>query len=50
MTILFWIMSDSAAKRVTNSFNSMLRVLPISKIIKAVIEYLKSRRNDEYYH
>jgi flagellar basal body-associated protein FliL len=35
ITIMFWIMNDKQANRVTRSWSKLLKVLPISQIIKA---------------
>lgn len=36
LVVLFWIMSDQSASRVTNSLKSLLQVLPVSQIIKSI--------------
>jgi len=36
LVVLFWIMNDKAAKRVTTSLTSILQILPISKIADAI--------------
>lgn len=35
MVVLFWIMSDKSASRVTNSLKSLLQVLPVSQIVRS---------------
>jgi len=35
LVVLFWIMSDKSASRVTNSLKSLLQVLPVSQIVRS---------------
>lgn len=44
---LFWIMSDKAAKRVTKSLTLLLQVLPITKIMEAMINSNHKKKIDD---
>lgn len=46
MTVLLWIMNDKQAKRVTNSWGKLLKVLPISKIISSFINSNKKNNSN----
>ncbi|MCG7500605.1 hypothetical protein MHM83_01850 [Tenacibaculum sp. Mcav3-52] len=47
LTILFWIMNDKQAKRVTNSWSKLLKILPISKIISSFVGTKKNSINEK---
>ena len=48
LAIMFWIMNDKQANRVTRSLGRLLKVLPISQIMKVIIgAKLRGRINKE---
>lgn len=44
LVVLFWVMDNKSAKRVTTSLTSLLQVLPISKVVNAITEYFKIKK------
>lgn len=47
LIIMFWLMNDKSANRVTKSLSTLSKILPLSKIANAVIEYFKSKKNNK---
>jgi hypothetical protein len=44
LVVFFWVMDNKSAKRVTTSLTSLLQVLPISKVINAIVLYFNSKK------
>lgn len=48
LAIMFWIMDDKQANRVTRSLGKLLKVLPVSQIMKIIMSSkLRGRMNKE---
>ena len=47
LVVLFWIMNDKSAKRVTTSLTSLLQLLPISKIVDALKSKNDNKKTEE---